>query len=240
MTLRGKLGTVTGMTDTEEVVIPKDFAKMAIVSVVAAALLFGLTLLAYRHANSRPGNIILPGGITYLGPSPTVAPVTGPGGIELYRAEESDPTKTWEGSVYPYTFEYPESLNLGLFPGDEYDSVTQFWKDTNANENIILRVEDLTKTSETRAFIGKPLEEYARFWGSQYVWTDLDNASDFTNGQGLKSLWVKFKDASGNVSGDNYFLAVPGKPEIIIWMSPKYIEPKTFDRLVNSLAWKGE
>jgi hypothetical protein len=224
------------MTDDEEIVLPKNIILAVVISGIAAIVLFGLVFMAYKYANRVPGSILLPGGTTYLGPTETPKPRN----PNLFYAEESTPLKEWKGTIYPYTIQYPETMSPGLFPNDPYDSVTIFWKDSDPNQNIFLRVENLEKDKNAKQFIGKPLRDYAEYWGKQYVWTTIKNYSEFTTDKGFKSNWVLFSDANGNESGDNYFMMVPNHPEIIIWMSSKIIEQKTFDRLVDTLEWKEE
>jgi hypothetical protein len=45
--------------------------KLAIITAVGVLFICGALYAAYRYSQSQPNDIVLPGGVTYLGPSPT-------------------------------------------------------------------------------------------------------------------------------------------------------------------------
>lgn len=191
-------------------------AKEISVVVTAFLVLTGMVLLAYQYSRPRPGGIVLPGGITYLGPSPSQADVK---------------WATQTGKKYPYSFLYPSSLSLGVFPSDPFDAVTIFWGDTNPQENLLLRVETLKDPKKSK-------KDYVRDWWKDYTWKGVADIAEFTNSNGLKGYRAKYLDSSGTSPFDHVFFEVPGRPDLVIWMSGKMLEQGVFDKIVDSVSWK--
>jgi len=204
-------------------------------AILVSLVLFAGVYVAYRSAAARKGTIVLPGGITYLGPSltPTPHPDTNRSGT-LSVAPGTSWT-AYQGKKYPYTFSYPETLSLGVFPDDPYDAVTVFYGDTDANANIFFRVDDLTKLEKTQ-YENKP-EDYARNWWKDYTWTGVSSVTAFTNTQGMSGYRAAYTDVTGNTPYDHVFFSVPGRPDLIIWMSGKLFTAQVFNRIVDSVTW---
>ena len=194
-------------------------------------ILLGIVLLAYQYSRPRGGAIVLPGGVTYLGPSPTVqAPSIksqAPNKISI------PPDSVWatkEGKKYPYSFLYPTSLSLGFFPNDPFDAVTIFWGDTNPQENLLLRVETLKEPKKLK-------KDYVLDWWKDYAWKGVSDIAEFKNSKGLKGYRAKYLNASGTSPFDHIFFEVPNRPELVIWMSGKMLEQGVFDKIVDSVTW---
>ncbi len=215
--------------------LPKDVKQTIVVAGIAFVILLSITFASYKYASGRSGTIVLPGGITYLGPTPTQAPPPPSDKITV------DPNVSWntqKGKIYPFEFSYPSSLSLGVFPNDSYDSVTVFWGNTNPQENLLLRVEDLSKIPDMVQHIGKSKKEYAEIWWKQYNWKGVSLIEQFTNSKGLKGYRAKYVDSNGNTPYDNIFIEVPGRPELVIWMASRLLDHTVFDKIVDSVTWK--
>ena len=203
-------------------------------------VLTGIVLLAYLYSRPRVGTVVLPGGITYLGPTESATPVS-----RVKRQVSSEkisvPTDsalaTQTGKKYPYSFLYPSSLSLGVFPNDPFDAVTIFWGDTNPQENLLLRVENINVCKESPCKAARTLLAYVFDWWKDYTWKGVADISEFTNSKGLKGYRAKYLDSSGSSPFDHIFLEVPGRPELIIWMSGKMLEQGVFDKIVDSVTW---
>ncbi|MBI3955739.1 hypothetical protein HY339_00630 [Candidatus Gottesmanbacteria bacterium] len=213
-----------------------DDIKKALPAVgTAFFVLLGIVILAYLYSRPRGGSIVLPGGITYLGPSPTV--VSRQSSVVSNTKNEKIPVSadaTWTtqtGKKYPYSFLYPSSLSLGVFPDDPFDAVTIFWGDTNPQENLLLRIETLKDPKKSK-------KEYVFDWWKEYNWKGVSDISEFTNSKGLKGYRAKYIDASGTSPFDHVFFEVPNRPELVIWMSGKMLEAGVFDRVVDSVTWE--
>ena len=215
-----------------------DQMKTLVMAVVISITLSAAIFLVHEWTKPRTGTVVLPGGITYLGPSPA---------MDSPSPKEDQPLtsipvdtgnwKTFTGSVYPWTFSYPGSLNLGVFPGDPFDAVTIFWKDTNSQENVFFRVENLHTIKDAKDFIAKPKDAYANWWWKQYTWRGVESVTKFTTKNGYQAYKAKYKDATGTVPYDHVFIEVPGKPELVIWFSSRLLSQAVFDKIVDSVKW---
>lgn len=211
------------------------------ITLIAAAIILSLltvgVVAAYLGAKTRTGTIVLPGGVTYLGPSTTPTP-------PLVVSEEkiSIPNDArwslYKGKLFPYTFSYPATLSLGWFINDPFDGVTFFLKNTDSQQNIFFRVEDLSKIPDQTKYIKQPKIEYARNWWRQYTWKGVGEIIEFTNAQGLKGYRAKYIDSTGKSPFDHVFFEVPGKPELVLWLSGKLFDQMVFDRIANSVTWQ--
>lgn len=215
-----------------------DYLKTLVTAITISSTLVILIFMFHEWTKPRTSTVVLPGGITYLGPSPTEKNQTSPdeqksNGIAI----DTSDWKSFSGSLYPFSFSYPKSLELGVFPSDPFDSVTIFWGNTNSQENVFFRVENLNKIKDAASYITKPKDEYVATWWKQYAWKGVESVTKFTTSQGLVSYRAKYKDGTGNVPYDNVFLEVPGKPELVIWMATRLLSPEVFDKIVDSVRW---
>ena len=208
----------------------RQLSATGIIAIAIVVLLTAATILSFWYAKGRPGSIVIPAGNTYLGPSTTSAPP--PPQTDQIQVPPNDAVAIQTGKVFPFSFSYPKTLSLGVFPGDPFDSVTIFWGNTNPQENLLFRVESLKDIPAVRAYLNKPKIEYARDWWKQYNWKGVDSVVQFTNAKGLIGYRAKYKDASGNTPFDHVFFEVPDRPELVIWMSGKLLDQATFDKIV--------
>jgi hypothetical protein len=225
------------MEDSQEsvqVAIPKEYVRIAVIVVIALVVLISVTVGAYSYAKKRTGTTILPGGSTYLGPSPASAPAPVSTTISV---PIDAPAQIWKGQKHPYYFSYPTGLALGFFPGDPFDAVTVFWGNTNPSENIFIRVEDLNVMTDGKQYISKSKKEYANMWWKQYNWKGVSEIIEFTNSKGLKGFRAKYVDSAGQTPFDNVFFEVPGRRDLIVWVGGSKLEKQLFDRIVDTFGW---
>ncbi|MBU1326676.1 hypothetical protein KKC61_00880 [Patescibacteria group bacterium] len=205
-------------------------------AVVASLAIFG----AYKQARSKPGSIVLPAGINYLGPIPSQTahfPISQSAPLKTITIDPSTPWIEYKGILYPYAFSHPESLSLGFFPNDPFDSVAIFWGNTPAQENLFIRVEDLNRIPNMTEYVAKPKILYAQNWWKQYNWKDLAEVTEFTNKRGLKGYRAKYLNQNDQTPFDNVFFEVPQRPDLVIWMTGKLLDQSTFDKIVDSVSW---
>lgn len=214
----------------------RQLSVTGIIAIAIIVLLTGATILSFWYAKGRPGSIVIPAGNTYLGPSLT--PVPPPPQTDRIQVPANDERALQTGKVFPFSFTYPKSLSLGVFPGDPFDSVTIFWGNTNPQENLLLRVENLKDIPNASEYLNKPKIEYARDWWKQYNWKGVDSVVQFTNSKGLTGYRAKYKDGRGAIPFDHVFFEVPNRPELVIWMSGKLLDQATFDAIVDSVSWQ--
>lgn len=227
------------MKEQNQIIISKETLQTVVIALGAFAILTIVTIASFQYAKGQPVSIVLPNGLTYVGPSPTAQTQN-----ETYNTQsgkipvsEGVSWTTQTGKIFPYSFSYPSTLSLGVFPGDSFDSVTIFWGNTNPQENLLLRVEDLNKNANMKQYINRPKKEYVNAWWKQYTWKGVASISEFTNSKGMSGYRAKFKDTSGKTPYDNIFFEVPNKSNLVIWMSTKLLEPTVFDKIVDSVSW---
>ncbi len=196
--------------------------------------------LAVTRAKSQKGTIVLPGGVTYLGPTPTPTPANGAKFDSVMGGQIPIPDSAqWveqKGKLFPYSFAYPNTISLGVFPNDPYDSVTVFYNGTDAQGNLFFRIEDLTQLQKV-SFITKPKIEYVNQWWKDYSWSGVSSVTPFTNSKGLKGYRAKYIDSKGQTPYDHVFFEVPNNKNLLIWISGKLFSQTVFDKLVDSVSW---
>lgn len=195
---------------------------------------------AVAHAKTQSGTVVLPGGVTYLGPTPTPTPTIGEKFSNVMGGQIPIPDNAewieYKGKILPYRFNYPNTISLGVFPNDPYDSVTVFYNGTDAQGNLFFRVEDLRQLQK-ESFITKPKLEYVNQWWKDYSWTGVSKVTPFTNGKGLVGYRAKYTDSKGQTPYEHIFFEVPGNKNLIIWISGKLFSQTVFDKLVDSVSW---
>lgn len=216
---------------------PPNFKAISLLAVLITLFLVGVAIASYRYAKNRAGTVVLPGGITYLGPSPT--PTAAPAVAGAIISVSGDASwSTYKGKLFPYSFSHPSTLSLGVFPNDQFDSVTIFWANTNPQENLLLRVEDLNKLPDQASYINKSKKEYAQNWWKQYHYQGIASITQFTNSQGLTGYRAQYLETGKATTADNIFFEVPGRPELVIWMTSRLLDPVTFNKIVDSVNWE--
>ena len=209
--------------------------RVLVFSLIIGALLLIMVTGSFIRAKNREGTIVLPGGITYLGPTPTKQAAQTQSADGKIPVSPTDPWVEKKGSVFPYSFSYPQSLSLGIFPNDPYDAVTIFYADTNSNANIFFRVENLT-TLKKQQYIGN-IKDYANIWWKDYAWKGVSSVKEFTNSHGLKGFRASYTNDQGKIPYDHVFFEVPGNTNLVIWTSGKLFSDEVFSKLVDSVSW---
>lgn len=212
-----------------------DFTKLAIATFIGVLILGGAVYAAYRYSQKQAGNIILPGGVTYLGPSPTTAvqPPTAP----LRFTASADVSWTAQGGkIYPYSFSHPSTLSLVVFPGDPTDSIAIAWGNLPPQHNILFNMELIDKRDEK--LLNKPKIEFVRNWYKFFSGLKgVSSVQPFTNTNGLKGYkasYINYADASPNT---DVFFELPNQPNIMLHMANGILDPVIFNRIIDSVKW---
>ncbi len=226
--------------DEDETLSKNDYKKILPIAVIIVIVLTSISVLAYVSAKNRTPTIVLPGGVTYLGPSEAtqtqnaIQP-TQNGKIPI-PVDAKWTTQT--GKKYPYSFLFPSSLSLGIFPNDPFDAVGIFWNNLDASANLLLRVEDLRLIKDGKEYIAQSKKEYANNWWKQYGYKGVASIEEFTNSTGLKGYRAKYINEKGQTPYDNIFFEVPESPELVIWMASGLLDQNTFDKIAGSVSFK--
>lgn len=241
---------MTDQTPEEPIVdLTKSLPMIGGVFLVLVAIVF----LAYQYSKPRPGAVVLPGGITYLGPSPTaqtqssnvpgLAARTGKTQNEQQRftAPTDAEWTTIKSKKYGYTFSVPETLTLEPFLTDEFDAYAITWNNVSKESNVLIGVEDLSRDDKRAPYVNKTKKEYIEiFWSKQYNLTGVKTMQTFTNSKGLKGYKVKFQTTGGVSPFDDVFFEVPNKPNLLFHLSNAILETKVFDGIVESIEWNAK
>ena len=207
---------------------------------LAGIFIIGSTIyLSYLYSQRQSNNLILPGGVTYLGPSEkknegqTQSPSTNP---VRFTAPNTDNWKTHRGKIYPYSFSYPSSLPLVIFPDDTTDSVAISWNNIPPQINILLNMELIEKRDPK--FMKQTKLEYVKNWYRFFSGLKgLAKVDQFTNINGLKGYKAIYINTLNQTPNVDIFFEVPTSSDKLIHLANGILDPSIFERLVDSLKW---
>lgn len=222
-----------------------DIPKIVIACVLGVLLLGGALYAAYRYSQSKNSGIVLPGGTTYLGPSPSSPqvnqqPTTNyqqplPTPIKFTAASDV-PWKTQYGRIYPYTLSFPETLPLVVFIDDPIDSVAISLDGSPAQQNILVNME-LIDQRDPVLVTQRKLDYVSNWWKFFSGLKGVAEVEPFTNTSGLKGYkahYINYADKTPNV---DVFFEVPNRRNLMIHLANGILEPDLFDRIVDSVRW---
>lgn len=216
-----------------------DFPKLILATVIGVLLLGGAVYAAYRYSQKQAGNIVLPGGVTYLGPSPSA---TGPANVQPPTAPlrfTVASNVSWikqTGKIYPYTFSYPTTLPLVAFSNDGSDSIAIAWGNIPAQYNILLNMEFIK--SRDPKYLDQPKIEYVKNWYKFFSGLKgVKKVEPFTNTNGMKGYKATYINLSNQTPNTDVFLEAPNDPNLMIHLANGVIDPPIFDRMIDSLSW---
>ena len=215
----------------------QDFAKLALATLAGVLILGGAVYAAYRYSQKQAGNIVLPGGVTYLGPSPNppaggTQPPTAP--LRFTAASNVD-WKVYTGKIYPYTISYPSTLPLVIFPDDPMDSVALSWGNIPPQQNILLNMESIGKRDPS--YTGKPKIEFVKNWYKYFSGLKgVSKAEPFTNTQGLKGYKASYLNWANQAPNVDVFFETPDE-SVMINLANGILDSNIFDRIIDSVKW---
>lgn len=210
----------------------KEFTKLALITFGAVLILIGATYSAYRYSQNRIGNIILPGGVTYLGPSPKdEKPVNITSSTPSQKGFSADSNVSWKtqaGKKYQFSFSYPETLPLAVFQNDPDDTIAIVWEKIPAQENIFVSVENIQKTEK---------DKFIKNWYTNSAQlTSLVNVQPFSNVNGLKGYKAVYKNKAG-LEEIHVFFETSQKPQLLLHFHQAILPSDIFSRLLDSVRW---
>lgn len=230
------------MTDEEnqDALDSPNFVKLAIATIGGVLIIGGAVYGAYRYSQKQSNNIVLPGGVTYLGPTPKTE---NPGGDKQpptaplrFTAPPNDTWKTQGGKLYAYSFSYPSTLPLVVFPNDPIDSIAISWGNIPPQQNILLNIEFIDKRDPSAVY--KPKYEFVKNWYKFFSGLKgVANVVPFTNTQGLKgykATYINWADQTPNI---DVFFEVPKEKYVLIHLANGILDPAIFDRILDTVKW---
>lgn len=215
-----------------------DIIKLTFIAGLGIIILIGSIYAAYRYSQSKSGNIMLPNGTTYLGPSPTKVVSEQPPTAPLRFTAPSDVAwLTYTGKIYPYSFSYPSTLPIVVFPGDGLDSVAIAWGNIPPQQNILLNMEFIN--SRDPALVGKPKIEFVKNWYKFFSGLKgLGKFESFTNVNALKGYKASFINYSGATPNIDVFIDIPNDNNLMVHLANGILDPVVFERILDSVKWK--
>ncbi len=214
-----------------------DIVKLTVVTIAGIFILSLAIFAAYRYSQRQAGNIVLPGGVTYLGPTPTPTFFLKPSPTpNRFKADVSVTWKNYTGKIYPYTFSYPSTLIIVVFPDDPTDSVALSWDNIPPQLNILLNMEFIDKRDPN--LTTQPKVEYVKNWYKFFSGLKgVSKVEPFTNTNGMKGYkahYINLADATPNV---DVFFEIPGNNTTMIHLANGILDPIIFDRILDSVKW---
>ena len=215
-----------------------DFKKIILGLAVAILILVVVVFVGYRYAQQYGAKLSLPSGQTYLGEEGTDQedfnnPPTAP---KMFTVSPDTPWEEYRGAIYPYSFKYPETLTLNIFPDDPNDSVAIVWGNILPQRNVLLNVENIPNRDPQ--YVGK-IEEYARNWWQFFSGlTGLKSIEKFTNTAGMTGYKAFYTNQAGESVNTDVFFGIPGDPNRVLHIANGILDPEVFDRIVDSLDYQ--
>lgn len=216
---------------------PLNMKKMIIVAVVTIVILSLAVYGSYYYSTNQSSNIILPGGVTYLGPSTTpVIESTKKIEPKKFTVNADVTWKTWKGRIYPFEFSYPETLPLVVFPNDQTDSVAIAWEDFDPRTNILVNMEFIDKRDPKMA--GKPAVDFVQNWYKYFTGLKgLSTVEKITTITNLKGYKAKYINTNNETPNTDIFYEIPGKPNLLLRLANGVLAEDVFNRIVDSVRW---
>ena len=210
-------------------------SKITFFGVGTAVVVTSLLYAAYRYSQKKTSEIIVPGGITYIGAKPTAA-VPSPLPKELFTADSSVSWIRRKGFQYPYSFSFPETLQLVVFPNDPSDSMAIVWKDFPPQQNILINVELIKDRNPD--LVGKP-KEYIENWYKHFSGLKgVKSIEQFKNVNGIRGYKAVYTNKLDQTPVVDYFFIPPERYDIVVHMANGIIDPSIFEKMINSFNWE--
>lgn len=218
-----------------------NYAVWIAASVGGLALLSLALFVAYRFSQKSSSNIILPGGTTYLGPSPKseekqIPTAASPAKFTVDATVDWKPQK---GKIYPFSFSLPSTLPLVVFTEDATDSVAIAWGNIPPQENVLLNMEFIDKRDPN--LVKESKLDYVKNWYKFF--SGLKGVADvtpFTNTNGMKGYKASYINTAGTTPNTDVFFEIPNQPNLMLHLGNGVLDPGVFERILDSVKWNKE
>ncbi len=204
-----------------------------VASLVLAVLL--IIVIVYTLIKLIQGKSVIP---SSTNPTPTAGPVQTQQ-IRRFTAPDDIAWKTTSGKIYPFSFSYPENMILNIFIGDVTDSVAVVWDNIPVQQNILFNIEFVDKRDPEA--VDKPKIEFVKNWYKNFSGLiGLERIEKFTNTGGLVGYKAIYINTAGQTPNTDVFFELPNRPTLMLHVANGIIDPKIFDRIVDSVRWTPE
>lgn len=212
------------------------FNKLIIFTVLGIILLAFISFALFRYSQNKANDLSLSGSNPYSNKSSLPPQAPSPKPIERFTASSDVSWNVKAGYVYPYSFSYPSTMVIVIFPNDITDKVALVWADVPPQRNIIFNMELLDKLAPE--YVNQPKMEYVKNWWKSFSGLKgVSKIETFTNTGGLKGYKAWYINTVDQTPNVDIFFEVPKHPEVMMHMANGLIDPTIFDRMVDSLKW---
>lgn len=212
--------------------------KLLTLIIIVIVVLLSAVFYSYWNFLRNPGYVVLPGGITYLGPSraPKPTPLPSDGLFHEF------PNEIWtkiSGKIFPFIFEKPSSLTLLRFPGDTTDALAIEWRDRPPQQNILIHVENLKTNKSLAKYRNIPKKVLIeKYWWTQYgAYSGVQDVIEFTNSKGTTGYKTRFITTDGKTPNEDVFFEVPNQKDYIIRFGNGILAQSIFDKIIDTFEW---
>lgn len=209
-------------TSLASVILPLFFGSIILAGIMGVVFLQSKT--AQRQNTST------------VAPSEAASASSSVSSIPRFTASPGAVWKQFTGTVYPYTFSYPEPLELVVFPNDPSDSVAIIWANIPAQQNILINIELIEKRDP--ALVTQPKIEYVRNWYKFFPGLkNVASVEAFTTTHGMKGYTAKYINLAGDTPNTDVFFEIPGRNDIMIHAANGVLEDTLFTRILDTVRW---
>lgn len=223
----------------EETIPVQSVIRTVVIVGVCVGILLTVIIVWYVWTNRRAGTPVFHSGLTYTGPTPSAAPNQAPAASgDVFTAEATTPWIEYQGEIYPYTFEAPQTLNVVRLGENPYDIYAVSWKNILPESNVLIGVDNLNNNENLRQYVNEPKISYVENWWRQFgALNGVASITPFTNAKGLKGYKAKYLSGGQPSKTDDVFIEVPGRKELVIHLANGVLDKPIFDRIVDSVSF---
>jgi hypothetical protein len=187
----------------------------------------------------RDAKVVLHSGYTYTGPTPTPGQAA-TNNAGKFTVPQDAPWTTINGVKYPYSFEAPSALTLVRLPNDQYDIYAISWNGQTPESNVLIGVDNLTRTPQLKEYVSQPKISYVENWWKQFgALSGVASITPFTNKNGMKGYRARYKIGGNPAPTEDVFFEVTKKPEVVIHLSNGVLSEEVFSKILDTLNWGG-
>lgn len=210
---------------------PSSYMKVAGIAIAITLFCTGLVLIHYLRISGRRGTIVIPAGNTYLGPQPKAdQPLADTPQTPI----QNEPSKTYRGRIYGYSFSAPQSIRVTTLPDDTYDMYALAEPGTDPGSNVLIGLDPKADPKQDK-------RTYVQDWWKQFGGLKgVTGIEQFTNSQGLTGYKAKFINSAGATPNLDVFFEVPGHPAYVIHLASGPLDEAVFAAIVDSVSWENK
>ncbi len=221
---------------SESSLTPKQLESLLFASLLTITL-FLATFVLYEFTKPRGGQVILPGGVTYLGPEKTGnQPAATPTAPIKLSAPNDAIWKMISLKNDPVTVSYPDTVTLVAYPNAATETLVIRLGGSNPTEYMFLTILDLNKGLFVPYKEKSKKELVEKFHTLTMGLKSVTNVRTFTNIGGLVGYRARVEALNGTVT-DEVFFEAPKNTNRMIRLTNSILDPALYDRMIDSVRW---